>query len=83
MKVFLEVHNFIKENTLPSGLFSFANITIGSVGAFKIILGVLSVVPILVGTIVGLITIYTFLEKKGLLPKWAQLPDKLKDSDKK
>lgn len=78
MKLFADIHEFIKENTLPSGLFSFASIGFG-----KIILGVLSVIPILVGTIVGLITIYAFLEKKGLLPKWAQLADKPKNPEQK
>jgi hypothetical protein len=76
MKLFADIHDFIKEHTVPSGLFSFTNITLGSMGFSKIILGLLSVIPITVGTIVGLITIYTWLEKKGLLPKWLRIPDK-------
>lgn len=78
--MFAEIHKFIKDHTVPSGLFSFANIALGSVGLTKIVLGILSLIPITVGTIVGLITIYTWLEKKGLLPKWLQIPDKNKDN---
>lgn len=30
----------------------------------------------IVGMTVGIITIYTFLEKKGLLPKWLKIKDR-------
>ena len=71
LTILKDIHDTIKEHTLSSGLLS-----AGSIGLGKIILGFVSIIPITVGTIVGLITIYTWLEKKGLLPKWLQLPDK-------
>jgi hypothetical protein len=40
------------------------------------ILWTLQVISLCVGIPVGLITIYAFLDKKNLLPKWLQIKDK-------
>lgn len=83
MKDFMQdLLQYIRQHTVPSGLFSIINIGMGFSGIIKVILGLISIIPILIGSIVGLITIYTWLEKKGLLPKWAQIPDKLNNKEK-
>lgn len=73
----------IKEHIVGSGLFSMGSMSFGSMIA--------SIIPIaglifgLIGAFVGLITIYTFLEKRGLTkswPKWLRIPDKNKEENK-
>lgn len=76
--MFKLIHDWVKENTIKSGTLS--SVLIGGaivdhsilhwlfVG-FQVVLGIL-------GGTVSAITIYTFLEKKGLLPKWFILKDK-------
>lgn len=73
----------IKKHIVESGLFSLGSLGTGAILA-KIAAG-LSLIFGLIGAIVGLITIYTFLEKRGLTknwPKWLQIPDKNKNQIK-
>ncbi len=76
--------NFIKKHILESGLVSLGNLGLGALLA-KIAAG-LSLVFGLIGAVVGLITIYTFLEKRGLtknLPKWLKIPNRNKEEENK
>lgn len=87
--MFSEIHNFVKQNTIGSGCFSLTTLGVAKIAPiFSLFLNVLPTVLIVlqymfgvIGATVGLITIYTFFEKKGLLPRWMVLPDK-KDKDK-
>lgn len=63
--------NIVKSHIELTGLLSISTM---SVGAF--ILSAFQVLCMGLGAIVALITIYSFLEKKDLLPKWLQRPNK-------
>lgn len=85
--MFSEIHDIIKQNTIPSGCISLTALGTAKIAPiFSIFLNILPTALIvlqymfgIIGAVVGLITIYTFLEKKGLLPKWMILPDKKND----
>jgi hypothetical protein len=77
-----KIHDFIKNHSIIGGLTSLSSIgfgqflTINTINLIPMIVSVLQIFSYGVGIIVGLITIYTFLEKKDLLPRFLQRSDR-------
>jgi len=68
--------NLIQQNITLSGCISLTTMLLGKF--FTVLGAILGLSFGLIGAVVGLITIYSFLEKKGLLPKWAKIKDRTK-----
>jgi hypothetical protein len=76
------MHNLLQligKHLDTSGLISTTTIGVG----LSTTVAILQIISMCIGIPVGLITLYIFLERKGLLPKWLEIKDKNEGNNSK